>query len=128
MVLALSYLQKIRLLTATSLLAVAGWVAPSPLDVDGPASKVDWFCGASWCVSQLQDQPVAAFDLMGDRVKHKVATILVSDLYQHSRALDLDVAVVLSSYTPPACNDGDADTTNNCGPNDSGDAGTRLSV
>ena len=30
------------------------------------------------------------------------------------------------AYTPPACNDTDADQTNNCGPRDTGDAGTRM--
>ena len=30
------------------------------------------------------------------------------------------------SYTPPGCSDTDSDQTNNCGPGDSTDAGTRM--
>lgn len=33
-----------------------------------------------------------------------------------------------AGYVPPDCSDRDADTTNNCGPNDSSDAGTRLAI
>ena len=40
-------------------------------------------------------------------------------------ALVLFFAFPAISYTPPACSDTDADQTNNCGPADSGDAGTR---
>ena len=32
-----------------------------------------------------------------------------------------------ADYTPPGCNDTDSDQTNNCGPGDSTDAGTRMS-
>ena len=34
----------------------------------------------------------------------------------------------VAGYTPPTCSDTDVDQTNNCGPGDSGDAGTRMSV
>lgn len=34
----------------------------------------------------------------------------------------------MADYVPPHCDDSDADQTNNCGPRDSGDAGTHWVV
>lgn len=36
--------------------------------------------------------------------------------------------MLMLGYTPPSCSDTDTDQTNNCGPRDSGDAGTRMSI
>lgn len=40
-------------------------------------------------------------------------------------ALWLTIPTMAGAYEPPQCNDTDVDTTNDCSPDDSSDAGTR---
>ena len=117
MILALGCLQKIRLLTVSSLLVVSGFVVPTSFGVwEVGAGGSGGTCEELSCVSRIQLREGSASLSMGDRSS--------KESFDMGRPTHLKVA----GYVPPTCSDTDADQSNNCGPGDSGDAGTRLSV
>lgn len=117
-----------RLLGLSSLALLFSYplfVATVP-SVDIHSSAVPAFCWSGFC--GLAE---------GDSAIEKGAKLFIGNKYASTtiqKSFSFNVSsrgsnnVLMLGYTPPSCNDTDADQTNNCGPNDTGDAGTRMSV
>lgn len=115
MILALACLQKIRLFTASSLLMATSFVAPTPLGVSEVGVRESArTCEGFSCLFLGEAASLSGGD--GDRFKQE-ALVIQGPVHWN-----------VAGYVPPTCSDTDADQTNNCGPGDTGDAGTRLSV
>ncbi|MEM9215719.1 MAG: hypothetical protein AAGD25_15435 [Cyanobacteria bacterium P01_F01_bin.150] len=119
------------LMVGSQLVAISSIFSGSLISINPQSEHVTLnVCASGSCLAKAYVTNERAM-LVGQSINSSTISVLKNEIALLSERsselthLELDQ---WASYSPPSCSDTDADQTNNCGPNDSGDAGTRMSV